>query len=217
MSFFLNTIFSLSIGIAAIIGGVRFAKTDPAYHPFIILTWASFLNEIISFLVIKTGYSNAINTNLFLLLQSLLILAQFRKWELFRQQKSLFPIAVFCLSILWIWESFIYSTLLKFNSYFIIISSIAIILTAISMINRLIVSERNSLLKDARFLISFSIVVFFTFSVLVETFWLYGLNKSSLFRIRIYAILAYINLFCNLIYGVAILWMPMKLRYILLF
>lgn len=217
MSFLLSTIFSFSIGIAAVFGGVRFSKIDPAYYPFLFLVWASLANEIVSFVVMNYGHSNAVNSNLFLLFQALLITLQFRYWDLFKRQKMLFPLILIGLLLLWIWESFWYSSLFRFNSYFIIARSFLIILMSISMINKLIASERASLLKNACFLICFTMLTFFSVSVLVEIFWLYGLNKSSLFRIRVYTILAYINLFCNLTYALAMLWIPMRLRYILLF
>lgn len=217
MSFILSTIFSFSIGIAALIGGVRFSKIAPAYYPFLFLVWASFANEIVSFAVIRSGNSNAVNTNLFLLLQAILILLQFWNWDLFKRQKVLFTLILCGLLLLWIWESFWYSSLFRFNSYFLIARSFLFIILCIRMINQLIASERSSLLKNACFLICFTMLTFFSVSVLVETFWLYGLNKSSLFRIRVYTILAYINLFCNLTYALAMLWIPMRLRYILLF
>jgi hypothetical protein len=53
--------------------------------------------------------------------------------------------------------------------------------------------------------------VYFTYSVLVEAFWIFGINHSSVFRNNIYGILSYINLFVNLLFTLAIVWMPTRL------
>ncbi|MEI9912223.1 MAG: hypothetical protein WDO71_22775 [Bacteroidota bacterium] len=81
MSFSLNALFTLSIGIGAIISWVRYKKTDPAFVPFMWLLTTGLLNEIISISIMKAGYSNALNYNLYTLAESLLITWQFRRWD----------------------------------------------------------------------------------------------------------------------------------------
>ncbi|MEI9912224.1 MAG: hypothetical protein WDO71_22780 [Bacteroidota bacterium] len=102
-----------------------------------------------------------------------------------------------------------------YNSYFIIVHSIIIVLMSINLINRLLFSVSRSLGRNPVFLICMGMAVYFTYAVLVEAFWVYGLNQSPSFRLGIYEILSYINLFTNLFFGFASLWMPLKPQYIM--
>ena len=66
------------------------------------------------------------------------------------------------------------------------------------------------------FLISIGFIIYFTYEILVEAFSLYGLNNSLEFQKNVYMILTYLNLFVNLLYALAILWIPRKRVHMLL-
>ncbi|MCW3074636.1 MAG: hypothetical protein JWP69_1705 [Flaviaesturariibacter sp.] len=215
MSFFLNALFSLSVGIGAIVGWARFKKTGPAFLPFLILATLGFLHEVLSIWLMKAGYSNTVSYNLFCLAEALLINWQFQRWNLFAKRPRTYFVLQSIILSGWVAEQVIYDPLLRFNSYFIIGYSFLIVLMSITLINRLIFREARSLLHNSRFLICMGLIIFFIYGVLVEAFYLFGLTQSQSFRIGIYEILSYINLFTNLIYALAFLWIPMKPRYIM--
>lgn len=214
MSFILNAAFSLSVGIAAIMGWIRIKKIDPAYFPFILLMSAGLLNEIVSLLLVYRGYSNATTFNLYSLAAALLIAWQFKRWGLFKKIRLYYVLQGTFLSG-WLLEYFISKESHLFNSYFIIGYSFIVILLCIEQINREILRVKRKLYLQPVFLICMGVLIFYTYAVMVEAFWIYGLNKSKFFRIRIYEILAYINLFTNLLFAFAIIWIPLKLQYIL--
>ena len=200
MSFELNSLFSLSILIGAVIGWVRFEKTDSAFRPFLWLMWLGLFNELAGITIMKAGFTNALNYNIFALAESLLITLLFERWGLFKKIKAVyFTIQVLFIGS-WMTENLFISTIFIFNSYFIIVHSLAIVLMSMGMINQLLFKNITPLLKQSSFLICKGLVLLFTYTALVETFWIFGLNQSSLFRIRIYEIFAYINLFTNLIF-----------------
>ncbi len=215
MSFSLNALFSLSIGIGAIISWVRYKKTDPAFVPFMWLLTTGLLNEIISISIMKAGYSNALNYNLYTLAESLLITWQFRRWGLFNPWRWLYYSLQTLYIAGWSLEWIMNPAHRVYNSYFIIVHSIIIVLMSINLINRLLFSVSRSLGRNPVFLICMGMAVYFTYAVLVEAFWVYGLNQSPSFRLGIYEILSYINLFTNLLFGFASLWMPLKPQYIM--
>jgi hypothetical protein len=215
MNFDLNAVFSLSVGIGAVIGWIRFKKIDPAFFPFLLLMWVALLQETLSIILSREGYSNALNYNIYSLAEALLLTWQFRRWGLFRGKVIIYPLIQWSYAGAWVIESLTIHSVNTFNSGFLIGYSFLILLMSVVMINRLLVREPYYLLRNSRFLILMALMIYFTYAVLVEAFWLFGLNRSRFFRIRIYEILSYINLFTNLIYAVAILWMPMKPRYIL--
>lgn len=214
MSYELNAIFSLSIGLGAVIGWVRFSKTDPAFFPFLLLLTIGFVNEIASIVQIENGNSNIVNYNVFGLVESVLLTWQFLKWGLFTKSKGFYWFIQVVFGGFWVAENFIRS-FSAFDSYFTIVHSFLFVMMSISMINRVVLKETRPLLKHPVFLICTGLIVYFNYAVLVEAFWIFGLNRSRSFRLGIYEILAYINLITNLIFAFAFLWIPTRLRYIL--
>lgn len=214
MSFELNAVFSLSIGIGAIIGWIRFSKTDPAYFPFLLLLSIGFINEIISIILLTNGYNNIINFNTFLLIESILLTWQFRKWGLLKRNGYVFYILIFIFAGSWIAENFFISVD-AFNSYFFIVQSFLLVIMSIYMINVILTEDSTPLSRQPVFLICLGLIVYFTYAVLVEAFWIFGLNKSRSFRLRVFEIMSYINLVTNLIFAFAFLWIPMRPQYIL--
>lgn len=215
MSYLLIDILSYSIAIAAIIGLVRFKKIDRAYYPFIILLWVGLCNEIIGTICIKHFKTNAINSNIYVLAEAILITWFFRNFGLFRKGKNLFSLSLFFILTFWLFENFYLSDIRRFSSYFRISYSMLIVLMSINMINRMLVDGKKKLIQNPLFLILIGFIVFFTYKALIEIFWVYGLNASRDFRLEVYRIMAYINLAVNIIYAIAVLWMPRKREFML--
>jgi hypothetical protein len=209
-------ILSYSIGIAAIAGLVRFRQLDQAYYPFIILLWTGLLNEIISTVSINLFYSNAVASNIYVLLESLLALVFFEKLHLFKKRKVLYPMLAALFITCWSIENFFMTGIGHFGSYFRILYSFAIVLMSIHTTNNLILEEKGMLIRNPVFLIMIGFIAFFTYKILIEIFWVYGLNASRDFRVEVYRILTYINLSVNLIYAITLIWMPGKREYTLL-
>lgn len=216
MNYYLAVLFSLSVAIAAIIGWIRLQAIGSSYYPFLILLTIATLNEIISFLMVRSGESNAVNVNIYTLLEGLLIVYQFYCWKLFRSQILL--AAVWAVLILtWITEVLIISGIDQFSSYHIIVSSLIFVVMSIRCVNQLLVQEHQKLLKHSIFLICFAFVILYTYSALIEIYWIWGLDRSRSFRLNIYRLFYYINLFSNLIYALAVLWIPKKREFISLY
>lgn len=210
MDFLIDVIISFTIVIPALIGLVKFKKMDRSFLPFILLIWISVVNEIVSLITINLFHSNTINYNIHILVKALLITWQFNKWKLFERAPKLYRYLLIGLLATWIIEVMFISSIIVFASYFIILHSFIIVLMSINILNKLIVKEQDNLLKNSVFLICIGFVILFTFSALIEIFMIYGINESGTFMINVYAILAYTNLFVNLLFAVAILWVPKR-------
>ena len=209
----LIVIFSFSIAIGAIIGWIRFQKINPAYYPFLYFIWIGFLNEIISYIITHKGYSSAINNNIYVLAESLLIAWQFKNWGLFQRPKYLFIAILFSFAFFWIIEGFFVEGIKYAIPYFRIVYSFVIVLISINMLNKQLVRERKNILKNSIFLICIAFVIYFTYKVIIWSFWVYGLSLSKQFMKNLSAIISYINLLTNLTYTLAVLWMPTKHRF----
>jgi hypothetical protein len=215
MSFTLVIVFGFSILIAGVIGLIRFGKIRKEFYPFVFLMWVAGINEIISYVLYKNGMYNIINSNIYGLVESLLLLWFFYNLNVLKKKSSVFISLSVIFFVAWIVENiFLHKFGTAFNSYFNIIYGLPIVLLSVTAINDIILAER-SIIKHPAFLICISIIVFFTYRIVIEVFWLYGLDASRSFRSNVYNILVWINLFCNLIYALAILWIRKRQEFTL--
>lgn len=215
MNYTLVIVFSFSIVIGSLIGLIRFKKIDSTFYPFIFCLWIGLLNELISFLRTQNGHTTAINNNIYVLIESLLITWQFKNWGLLHRPRFLFQILFVLFISSWTFENFFVFKITYIGSYFRVLYSFVIVLMSVNGINDLIIRDKKDILRNPVFLICIGFIFYYTYKVLVETFWIYGLNYSRGFRNNVYFILTYVNLFANLIYALAVLWMPMKQRFTL--
>jgi len=217
------SIFALSILIAGIIGLIRSKKIDETFYPFIIVVWLACINEVLGCILELSGHYTAVNNNIYVLTEAILFTFLFKNLGIFDGLPQLFPLLISFFIVVWIWENFIHSKIIYVSSWFRVIYSFLIVLMSITVLNKLIIGninksiERTSsyLLKDPVLLLCIGSIVYFTFKILIEIFWLYGLNQGRDFRVHIYQILVYINLAVNFIYALAILWAPPKQQYMI--
>src|SRR5438874_10225650 len=128
MSYPVVFIFSLSILIASVIGWVRFKRIDPAYYPFLYCLWIGSLNEIINYILAANHQTNALNNNIYALLESLLLLWLFKNWGNFDRAPRLFIALLILFPAVWIIDNFFISTVTRFTFYYRIFYSFILVL-----------------------------------------------------------------------------------------
>jgi hypothetical protein len=209
-----TVILSFSVIPSVVIGWIRYSKIGSTFVPFLLLITAATVNELTSFLVVQKGYSNAINTNIYSLLEGILIVWQFERWKLFKRRTFylLLTIIVTC----WCLEILSLSTYRSFVSFFIVMSSFMIVLLSISMINKLLFTTNLFLLTNSLFLICICFATVYTYNTIAEIFWMKSFDSDPVFSRFVYRIFCLINLLTNLTYALAILWIPRKRRFIVL-
>jgi hypothetical protein len=205
---------SFSILIPAIIGAVRIKKTDTMLHPFIFCIWVAAFNEMFSAILTSFNINTAFNNNIYVLAEALLIGWQFRNWGLFGFYKHAFSFYILLVIAGWLIETSFLTELHTINSSFRIACSFLIVLMSIHVNNKLIYHHRGRLLKSPAFFIGTGLIFYFTFKIFIEAFLLYGLEASPGFYKSLFVILAWINLFTNLLFAYAILCIPKKIYYI---
>ena len=214
--FELSVIQSYSIGPAALIGLVRFKKINKSYRPFIILCCVAFLNELLSTFAAYQYGCNAINANIYVGVEAMLFIWLFKNRGVFRGNKWFISSIVF-LSVTWIFDNIIWHSLKEFNSLFRIGYSFCLIILAIELLNKLIVQTRINLSREPWFFICAGILIFYSYKATIEVFYLFKLNFSNDFYNNCHFILEIVNLFVNLLYAWAVLWMPQRQKFIWLY
>lgn len=214
MNYYQVLLFSASVLIAALIGWLRFNRLRPAWLPFLFCITLASANEMLSYILNSRGIHTNLNNNIYVLVESLLIVWQFKNWGLFSNNTRAFLSLFVLMVLLWIIDTFIVSGPFAISFYFRIICSFIIVLMSIHINNELIVTQKGKLLKSSVFLTCTGFIIYFTYKILVETFWLYGANIGRGFLINVYLLLTWINLIVNLIYALALLWIPKKPQHI---
>jgi hypothetical protein len=215
MNFHLTDILSYTIAIPVLISLAKFRYVKKKFLPFFLFLLLGLLTELVSTVLINMGHSNAAVTNIYTLAEIVLLTTQFNKWQLFRS-RTLFVGFQVGFSLFWFIENLLLSSLDEFNSYSVVAFSLALVFFSITLTNRLLVNENKTLLSHPVFLACIAFIVYFTYCALVEIFWIYGLDRSASFRTNVYNIMAFVNLFANILYGLVLIWIPRKQECILL-
>jgi hypothetical protein len=214
MNYSLTIIFNFSIVIASIIGLARFGKIYRSYQPFIYITTLGFFSELISTISVTLYHTNAVVYNIFSLIECILWFWLFRRWKALNTLwKSILLPAT--LILIWVIQNIVMSKLTTFSSLFSIAYSFSLVFLAINQVNQLIVQEKKNLLLNAKFLILCGIIIFYTYRILGESFYLFELDKVNSLLANITYMVVFVNLFVNLLYAYATLWIPTRERFTL--
>lgn len=214
MQYMVYVFMSVSIVIAAIIGGVRFSKIDPAFYPFIIYTWVASINELASYAISKSGHPTNINNNVYVLAEAIIITWQAYRWGLFNSYQWLYKILMASYLIFWSAECYILKGPQNLFSFFRIYYAACLIILFINHSNRLLFTFTIPVYKNAGFLIATGFIFFYTFKILMETFWLLGVNGTDTYLFAVFTIIAWMNLLVNILFIIAVLCIPLRPNYI---
>ena len=205
---------SLSIIFAVIIGIVRYRKINASYYPFIYNVFLVLLIEVIALILMKSGNPKAFTSmlNIFSLIDFALFTWLFHNWGLFNRRKDVFIAILVIFTIAWAALTPFLNGLTHPNFYFRILYSFALIFFSVNTFNKVVVHERGNIFRNPKFLICLGIIIFYTFFVMVCVTNVSVVRQSvtKLFRAHLQEINVYSNLLVNLLYAVAILWIPRK-------
>lgn len=208
---------SITIALPAIIGLYRYRNIDWQYRPFIWICCLLTANELLMFILLQMKVYTFMSYNLVLPVTCSLYLLLFKRWGLFSEKKYLLPMVFSVLMIIWIADHFILNGY-RLNArtvYFRVCFSLMLVILAVDSINRLIVSEKKSLLHNSRFLICAGLVVYYTYRIIVDAFSIKGMSQSFLLLLGDFN--RYLLVALNLLFALAALWIPAKKNYTIQF
>ena len=210
MNFYLSVVSGYSLLIPGVISIFRLNVITDTYYPFILFIFLGCLNEAVSIFLATNGFHTIINSNIYVIMACILLIHFFKNNKLFKDRPPLY-FMVLALSItLWVLETFLMRNINEVSSYFRIYYSFLIVILSITTINKIIISEAGELPGNSLFLICVCFICYYTFKVLIEAFLIYGIKYSNIVLVNIYNILTYVNLIINLLYALAIVWIPRK-------
>lgn len=199
---------AMTVFLPAIAGILVFKKINSSFYPFIYYVWVECINETVSSIRINAGGTTIVNSNLYIIIASILLVWFFKRQGAIKGKKLYIGILV-SLVAFWVLEHFVLSSITNETTWFRMYWSFLIVLLSINALN-MVLLKRVVLLKDSLFLICISLIIFYSYKSIVHAFGIYGLVASNDFNWAIYSILAYLNGFTNLVHLPAILWIPKK-------
>jgi hypothetical protein len=148
--------------------------------------------------------------NLFNLFECLILLLQFYNWQLFPRLRKRFTGLTLLLITIWLADNFLQSTIYSFNYVFLIAYSFVLSLLSIYTINTIVVKLNRVLFNNAMFIICVGLIIYFVYTIIVFTFLLVGTDKDL--NRGVFSIKVYVNAFVNLLYAVAVYFIPGKTK-----
>ncbi|RPE08985.1 hypothetical protein EGT74_18405 [Chitinophaga lutea] len=210
MSNLATQLLSFTVLIPLIMGLVRMNRIRASYHPFLLFLFLAFTAEVVSEISIRLTRDNRVTNNIYIFLEAAIILYQFYTWGYLRRKKWLLGVLGTAYLITWTVENIGMGVLANgFSSYFVILYSLTTVFLSISEINLLITSYSGNLFRNAKFLICIGFIIIGVYSLITEGFLLIDPYNSSVSR-RIFIIFAFINAFVNIVYAVAVYFLPVR-------
>ncbi|HTI10093.1 MAG TPA: hypothetical protein VL832_16105 [Puia sp.] len=215
MKFVFVFLLSQSILLPIITGLIRFRRLDKGYQPFFLLLLIGFLTELFSFVTMQVYKTNFPVVNIYILIEWIFIAWQFHVWGFLRQRKGAFYSLLILTSLFWIGE---YLWLHQFTAillYFRLLYFSLIVLLSINKINFMITHDNRNLFQNPKFLICIGFIIYFIYMIVY--FWSFQISlfgKSDITGIIIF-LMAYVNVFTNIIYAIAFLLIPAPQKFTL--
>jgi len=215
MKFIFVFLLSQSILLPITTGLIRLRRIDKSYQPFFLLLLIGFLTEVISFVVATAYKSNFIVVNSYVLLEWILIAWQFHVWGFLREKKRTFYIILILTTLFWVVENLVFHNITAIVPYFRFLYFFLIVLISVNKINYMITHDNRNLFRNPKFLICIAFIFYFIFMIVY--FWAYQVSlfgKSEISGIIIF-LMAYVNVFTNIIYAIAFLLIPAPQKFTL--
>lgn len=206
-------LFSLTVAFPAIVGIIRYRKMERSYSPFLIYIIVSLLNELLVKFALKSYNARNLDWQLFNLFEAVILVTQFYYWRVFNRFKRGFILVLIILIGLWFVENLVISSIYKFNPVFLIAKPFILVLLSVQTINHIIVNQnRSPLSRNAMFIICVALVIYFIYNIFVYTLQAKGISKTDKnLMTKVFEIMVYVNAFTNLLYGLAMCFIPERI------
>lgn len=199
---------AFSVLIPLITAAVKRKSMKREYVPLIILLVVGGLNDLASlFAIMNYGY-NTVNSNLYVLIEFILLTWMFSRWLKERSKTFLYGILI-CGILCWILDNFILNDLSDNNSLFWMTGSILLVYICIDYINLVIFNRLNSIIIP-KMIICVTLLFYNIFKAFLESFHVFAIPHNESFFIQLLAVHSISSIIINLLFSIAFLCLPPK-------
>lgn len=211
--FYISISSAFSILAPVLLICMRWKRLKSKYLPLSLLILAGLTNELLSLYNVYASHSNALNSNLFVLIEFLLTGILFLKLQS-GISKTFLQTTMILGILIWVTDNLIINRLSSNNSLFRMAASLIIVYLSIDKINQLIFFNRINNLKHVDLWLAFSFLIFHAYKTFVETFHIFPMQLGQFIYEMLWLIMNIINIFSNLLFTFAIICLPQKRTYL---
>jgi hypothetical protein len=206
--FLTHTFYLLTLLILTVIAFIIYKKAAIQYRPMLIYVVALFFFETLEFVLGYSGPLIKYLVSLQYLVEALLIVWQAKVLGIFNKRKNLYFWLIYGLLGLSIPVGFSSGDTGISIPFFRVLSSLAIILIAIEMLNRQLLLRNPSLFKNPVFLFSFALIFYYLYNCMLEIFTIIGVDTGKETITSLYYFGIMLAVITNFIYLRSLLCIP---------
>jgi hypothetical protein len=198
-----------------IVGLVRYRRLGRMHRPFLLMLACAVVNQLVSYIVLKTMHNNSVPNNIYGLLEWILIAWQFHVWGLLRNNKRVFYLLVVLVSLIWVVEDIVLGGITDWPPYFQVFYSFVIVLMSVGKINFMITHDNRNLGGNPIFLICIGFIILFIYEIVLEWAYQMSLQGATETTNRIIIGYSYVDVLVNIIFAIALLRIPRPQKFTL--
>ncbi len=158
-------------------------------------------NDVVSFISIKLRHTNTLNSNIYQLVEFVMIVWLFRRWPSVR--RNYFHQIVMTLGIvIWTLDFFVFHSLVENSALFRVLGPILLIYVIVDQINYTLLNRDNSIIVS-RMLIKGGFVLYFLYSTFVETIELFPSQIQYPYFPQLWYIQGCVSILLNVLISIA--------------
>jgi hypothetical protein len=183
----------------AIVAIYKWRKVHQDYYPLFIYVFICVFFSLVQYIFVN------LVSNVFVLAEGISLLFVFKSWNYLDRYPKVYRVIIGLFAIVWIIEFAISGKYDHVLLYYRILYSFVLVILSVNAMNFEIVHFKGNLLKYPQFLILIAFILYFTYNVMLESFYIAGIKGS--FEIK-----RIINIVSKSIILIAILWIPSKMK-----
>ncbi len=203
---------AFTIIIPVVTGIIKFRQvTSHGYLPVFLFVCIGFLNNVLSYYLIKKGISNHLNSNIYVLIGFLIVVWQFAVWN--AEDKKRYWLVSVILMLVWLSDNLIINHIWDNNSIFRFFASFAILFLCLAQVNKLIFFHTSGIVSNPVFLVCIGLMLYYSFKAFVETFYFFSWVFDTTLIIRLNITLGFVDMVTNVLISIAFLCIGRKTTY----
>ena len=166
--FYVLFLLEQTVWIAVVIGIVRFKDLAPKYLPIFLYLLSRAMLELWANLIAiyAIDQNNSVPYNILNLTEALLITWQLYKFGSFKNRRNIYLFLQFFWILLWFTDILIIGSLKQTSTFFHTTHSFILIFLAANLISNILISSKQSLIKNTAFLVCITFSIWFAYNVL---------------------------------------------------
>ncbi len=193
--------FSVLLPLAVAIG--KWRTIWRKFSLLVVFLFIGGISDLISYVSIKSHGNNTVNSNVYQLLEFVLLVWMFKRWPSPRKGYFLNIILVIGM-VLWVLDYWVINSIFQYSSMFRVSGSILLVFVCIDQINFSILNRDNSVIRS-RMLIKIGFVSYFFYKAFIESFDLFGSQVLYPYSVQFWYIQCSLSILLNVLIAIAFL------------